>query len=123
MKTKDLLRDEVNSQIEGLRTEKLGTEEYDKTVNGICKMVDKLNEMEKIEIEKQRLDNESASVNIEWSKTQSENKDRKVKNIIAGAGLGLTGIGFIATLIFEERGSILSQGGRKMLDRVFRSKN
>lgn len=123
MRTKDLLREEVDTQIEQLKTEKLGTEEYDKTVNGICKMVDKLNEMDKLELEKRKIDIEETNSSIEWERTKSENTDRKVKNILTGVGLGLTAAGGIAMFIFEEKGTIVvSQAGRKFVDRLFKSK-
>lgn len=123
MKTKDLLREEVHTRLNELKTLNIATEEYSDGVVNTCKLIDKLNEMEKVENEKIKLDNEYASIGVENDRVQSENKDRKVKNIIAGASLGLTGLGMVAMFIFEERGTITTTAGRKVIDRIFRSKN
>lgn len=123
MKTKDLLREEVDTRLDELKTLNVASDEYNDGVTATCKLIDKLNDMEKVEIERMKLDNEYASITVENDRVQSENTDRKVKNIIGAAGLGLTGLGMIAMFVFEERGTITTQAGRKIIDRLFRSKN
>lgn len=123
MKTKDLLREEVDTRLDELKTLHVASDEYNEGVTATCKLIDKLNDMEKVEIERMKLDNEYAGITVENDRVQSENTDRKVKNIIAAAGLGLTGLGMVAMFVFEERGTITTQAGRKIIDRLFRSKN
>ena len=122
MNTRDLLREEVNSQVNQLKTLELGTDTYDKTVSGICKMIDKISDIDKLDIERDRVEIEEVNISIENEKIKSEKSDRKTKNIISGAGLGLTAFGLVAMFVFEERGTITTQAGRKVLDRLFRTK-
>ena len=123
MKTKDLLREEVETRLSDIKTLNVASDEYSNGVTATCKLIDKLNEMEKVENERMKLDNEYASISVENDRVQSENSERKVKNIIAAASLGLTGLGMVAMFVFEERGTITTQAGRKVIDRIFRSKN
>lgn len=123
MNTKNLLREEIHSEIEELGKMQVGTDTYDKTVSGVTKLVDKLNDMEKLENEKNNFEVKMREIDLENEKLKSENKDRKVKNSLTAVGLGITVVGGIAMFVFEEKGTIVvSQAGRKVVDRIFRTK-
>lgn len=122
MSIERLLTEEVQEEIVQLGKIALGTDEYEKTVNGITKQVELVNEAKKIELEKQRLENENKKLVIEEERIKIDKKDRNWRNAIAGGSLGLTGIGMVWMFLFEEKGSIVSQTGRKVLDRIFKQK-
>jgi len=126
MSIESIVRDEIVSEFDGLKKMELGTEQYDKTVNGVSKIIDKLNELEKVEIEKQKLDNEERKLDIEERRLESDLKDQKIKNGLSAANLAtgvlITGVGTYLMFLFETKGSVTSRFGGKILDRIFRMK-
>ena len=116
------LRNTIQKNIEEIDRCKEGSEEFEKQVKATTMLIDRYNEMEKIELEKQKVEVELEKLEVEESKNKDEKHDRKVKNLLTGGGLLITALGTVAMFIFEEKGSITSQAGRKILDRVFRSK-
>lgn len=116
------LRDTIKTSIEEIGRCKEGSEEYEKQVRATTMLIDRYNEMEKIELEKQKVEVELEKLEIEEKKNKDEKTDKVVKNILTGGGLLITALGTVAMFIFEEKGSITSQAGRKILDRVFRTK-
>lgn len=122
MNTKNVLRDEIHSQVELLHGTRPEDEGFDKTSNSIKKLVDGLCEIEKLEIERDKLIIEAEKNDIERVKAQDEKKDRKIKNALTAAGLGITIGGTIAMFVYEEKGTITSAAGRKIIDRIFKTK-
>lgn len=122
MDTKDLLREVIDERLKGLKTMKEGSEEFNNEVTAINKLLDQYNDMHRVENERLKLDNEYSSISVENDRVQSEKADRKVKNIIAGVGLGITAVGFYLSLMFEEHGSVTSDAGRKIYNQIFRIK-
>ena len=116
------LRDTIKDSIDEIKRCKSGSEEYEKQVRGTTALIDRYNEMERIELEKQKVEVELEKLEVEEKKNKDEKNDRVVKNILTGIGLGITALGTVAMFIFEEKGTITTQAGRKMLDRVFRTK-
>lgn len=113
MNIEDLYVREISDEFENLKDLEAGSEEYCKTVDGIAKLTDRLNDLKKTDIERQQM--------------EDERKDRKVKNRISIANIAVptsvTGIGMILILIYESKGTIFS--GRvsgKIIERVFRMK-
>lgn len=116
------LKDVIQENIKEIKRCSYGTEEYEKQVRGTTMLIDRFNEMEKIELDKQKAEIELEKLEVESAKNQDDKKDHFVKNVLTGIGLGITALGTVAMFIFEERGSITTQAGRKMIDRVFKTK-
>lgn len=83
-------------------------------------------EKDKAAIEQQKLDIEKQKISIEEKKLEDEKKDRLIKNILTGLGVaipaGITLTGMVLMFLFEERGTITSKAGSKIVDRIFRVK-
>ena len=81
---------------------------------------------EKTTIEQRKLEIEEKKIEIELSKLDDEKKDRLIKNITAVLGVaipaGITLTGMVLMFLFEERGTITSKAGSKIVDRIFRMK-
>ena len=135
-KTVEMLDQEIQGCLESMNDlEAVNVPEYGEAVTNVTKLMDKLVELKKLDIEQSKLEQmkeiESKKMEIEESKLEqmkeletekidSENKDRLVKNVITvvttGAGIVLTIWGTKKTFQFEETGSITSTAGRKYLD-------
>lgn len=73
------LYDGAQYQYEEIADMDLGSDQYTKTVNGANNMMDRLNEAEKIKLEKRRLDIEEQKAIIEKQRVENENKIAKIK--------------------------------------------
>lgn len=126
MGVKNLLREEITDEIGHLSKMEVGSEEYEKTVNGLTKLVDRLNEMEKVEMEKtnSNVENECKIEEQDLKRQQLEDdkKDRLIRNGLTGVsvigGLAVTVWGTLKTFKFEETGTITSQAGRQFINKA-----
>lgn len=121
------LREELVLEIKELNKVEFGSEKYKVGVNGIAQLTDKLIELDRLEQEDKKLDIENQKLDIEYQKLEDEKKDRKAKNRISVFGVAapatIAVVGGVAMFIYEERGSITSQMGRKLIDKyIFRVK-
>ena len=128
-KTVEMLDQEIQGCLESMNDlEAVNMPEYGEAVTNVTKLMDKLVELKKLDIEQSKLEQmkeiEKSKLEqmkeIETEKIDSENKDRLVKNVITvvttGAGFVLMIWGTKKTFQFEETGSITSTAGRKYLD-------
>lgn len=126
MSVKNLLREEITDEIGHLSKMEVGSEDYEKTVNGLTKLVDRLNEMEKIEMEKtnSNVENECKieEQDLKRQQLEDEKKDRLIRNGLTGVsvigGLAVTVWGTLKTFKFEETGTITSQAGRQFINKA-----
>lgn len=126
MSVKNLLREEITDEIGHLSKMQVGSEEYEKTVNGLTKLVDRLNEIEKVEMEKtnSNVENECKIEEQDLKRQQLEDdkKDRLIRNGLTGVsvigGLAVTVWGTLKTFKFEETGTITSQAGRQFINKA-----
>ena len=123
MSVKNLLTDEICGQVNEISKLEVGTEESKTAINGAGILMDKLNDVQRLELEQRKLDMERERLEIEREKVENEGKDRKIKNGIA-IGTAVTGafitIGAsLLAYVYEERGTITSMPGRKSVDRAF----
>ena len=126
MGVKNLLREEITDEIGHLSKMEVGSEDYEKTVNGLTKLVDRLNEMEKIEMEKtnSNVENECKieEQDLKRQQLEDEKKDRLIRNGLTGVsvigGLAVTVWGTLKTFKFEETGTITSQAGRQFINKA-----
>lgn len=121
------LREELVAEIKELNKVEFGSEKYKVGVNGVAQLADKLIELDRLEQESKKLDIENEKLDIEYQKLEDEKKDRKAKNRISVFGVAapatIAVVGGVAMFIYEERGSITSQMGRKLIDKyIFRVK-
>lgn len=121
------LRDEVLSELDELGKVEFGTEKYKVGVSGVTQLADRLIEMSKLDSEDEKLELERNKLELEAAKLEEDKKDRKSKNRISMFGVAapavIAVVGGIAMFVYEERGSITSQVGRKLIDKyIFRVK-
>ena len=121
------LRDEFTSELDELSRVEFGSEQYKIGVAGVTQLADRLIEMSKLDTEDEKLELERQKLELEFTKFEEDKKDRKSKNRISVFNIAAPAIiaivGGTAMFIYEERGSITSQVGRKIIDKyIFRTK-
>lgn len=121
------LRDEVLLELDELSKVEFGSEKYKTGVSGVTQLADRLIELSKMDSEDDKLDLERQKLELEITKAEEDAKDRKVKNRISVLNIVVPSViavvGGAAMFIYEERGSITSQAGRKIIDKyIFRVK-
>ena len=121
------LRGEFLSELDELRKVEFGSEKYKVGVTGVTQIADRLIEMSKLDSEDEKLDIERQKLEIEYQRLEEDKKDRKSKNRISVVSTVLPAViavvGGAVTFVYEERGSITSQVGRKIIDKyIFRVK-
>lgn len=127
MSVKSLLSEEIQSELEELKKKEVGTEPYTKTVDGVTRLVDRLNEMEKIEIEKKEKEiNREIDLDLRLTQMKDDRKERLIRNIIDTAGillpLGVTVWGTYKSFKFEEEGTITTIMGRGFINKLLPKK-
>lgn len=125
MSIKTNLVKEFENEIGGLGKIELGSDEYDSTVDGVCKLADRIIEIEKLESEKDDKNRQrEIDVNLKVSQMESENRDRLIRNCIEGTkvigGFGLAAWAFIASMNFEKEGTLTTEGGRTALRQLLK---
>lgn len=124
---KMLLRDEIQKEVGELGGLKLGSDEYKATVDGVTKMMDRVIEMEKLDIEHQdRIDARDEENQIKMAEIKENRKDRITKNTISILGIiipvGLTIWGTKYTTSFEKDDSVTTTAGRQFFGNLFKFK-
>lgn len=127
MSVESTLREEVLSELDDLGRVEFGSEKYKTAVAGVTQLADRLIEMSKLGTEDEKLEIERQKLELEDRKFEEDKKDRKSKNRISALGITVPAViavvGGAAMFIYEERGSITSQVGRKIIDKyIFRVK-
>lgn len=120
-------REEVLLELDELSKVEFGSEKYKTGVSGVTQLADRLIEMSKMDSEDDKIELERQKLELEIAKAEEEKKDRKVKNRISVLNIVVPSViavvGGAAMFIYEERGSITSQAGRKIIDKyIFRVK-
>lgn len=123
MNIEELLEREIQEQIEALRNMEVGSEEYKATVDGLTKLVDRLNEIWKCKAEFEAQDIVREEENkFREKQAKREQIHRWAQNIIAVAGillpLGVTIWGTRVSLKFEEEGVITTSIGRGFISKI-----
>lgn len=127
MSVQSYLNDEVMLELEELSKVEFGSEKYKTGVAGVVQLADRLIEMAKMDAEDEKLEFEREKFEFENQKFEEDKKDRKTKNRISVFGIAAPAViaivGGTAMFIYEERGTITSQVGRKIIDKyIFRVK-
>lgn len=127
MSVERLLREELEQEIGELGNLTLGSDEYKATVDGVSKLMDKLNDSNKIELDAQeRAAARESDEAIKMEQLKSEKKNRVVQALTTVAGIiipvGVTIWGTLTTLKFEETGTVTTTAGKKLTGRLFDKK-
>lgn len=122
-----LLNDEIQSELKALEDLSLGTDEYEKTVNGLTKLMDRSIELQKIKAEADNNEaNREVDSELKMMQMADEKKDRRVKNILTGLGIAIpSGVAIWGTLKsfkFEETGTITTILGRGWINKLIPKK-
>ena len=122
-----MLREEIQDEIAGLGKLRLGSEEYKTTVDGVTKLLDKANELKKIDADaRDRAESREIETQFKTEQMQDDKKDRIVKNILTaisiGGGFILTVWGANKSWKFEETGTVTNGPGREFMKKLFRMK-
>lgn len=117
------LNDELLNELDILGEMKVGTDEYTNSVNGLTKLMDKANEMDKIasehELKAKALENERE---MKLRQMLDERKDKVIKNVLTGVsivgGIGVTVWGTVKSLRFEETQTVTTLIGKGWLNSI-----
>lgn len=127
---KDKLKNEISSELDSLSNMELGTEQYKNAVESVSKLIDKQNEIDKIELEraKQQLSDyvETNKINKQKELDEYNKKDQLIKNIISIGSIIIpvlvTVWGTYKTLKFEETGTVTTIMGRGFINKLLPKK-
>lgn len=127
---KEKLDKEISSELDRLSSMEMGTETYKTTVECVSKLIDKQNEIDKIELEtmKQQLSEQKESDRITREKELDElnKKDQFIKNMISIGSIIIpvfvTVWGTYKTLRFEETGTVTTIMGRGFINKLLPKK-
>ena len=116
MNIENLLDEQIEKSMKELDNFEVGSEEYDKAVTSISKLMDRSIEITKAQNE---LD---VKMDIETAKLEQEKEESKKERWIKIAGIavptGLTIWGTLKTFNFEKTGTVCSPIGRKFIDKL-----
>lgn len=123
MDYEQLLDDEIVDELQRLGGIDVGTPEYEKTLNGIVKLME-----QSIKIKSERKANEENArkrkfeEDIARKQMEIDLKDRLIRNSIAVAGVVIPSIitvwGTLKTFKFEENGTVTSIIGRGFINKL-----
>ena len=127
---KDKLNEEISSELERLSSMEIGTDQYKNAVESISKLIDKQNEIDKVDLEraKQELSEYVETKKFEKQKELDEfnKKDQLIKNVISIGAIIIpvfvTVWGTYKTLKFEETGTVTTIMGRGFINKLIPKK-
>lgn len=127
---KDKLDAEIESELDALKETPVDSETFKTTVDCVSKLIDKRNEMEKIELDKRKQDlselAETNKNNKEKELNEYNKKDQFIKNAISIGSIVIpvfvTVWGTYKTLKFEETGTVTTIMGRGFINKLIPKK-
>jgi hypothetical protein len=124
MKNETMLHEEIQGELEELSKLEVGSEKYKVAVDGVAKLMDRAIEIDKINADTQeKVESREAEIDLKLKQLEEDKKDRKVRNGIAIAGIGIPAVvsiwGTLKTLKFEEVGTVTTLAGREHLRKIF----
>lgn len=127
MSVERLLREELEQEIAELGKMEFGSDDYKATVDGVSKLMDKLNDSRKIELEAEdKALNREIETDLKVEQMKVDKKQRIFQNI-AEVGkiiipVAVTIWGTITTLEFEKTGTVTTIPGRNFVNDLFKKK-
>ena len=127
MSTKKLLEEEIQAEIEEISKMEVGSDKHKAATEALAKLMDKYNEMDKLELEYQdKYDNREEDRRLKEKQLQHDKKDALVKNVLTGVsvvgGFALTIWGTCKSIKFEETGSFTTIMGRGFIQKLLPKK-
>lgn len=124
---KDLLKVELESQFGSLAELDYGSTEHKLAVEDTAKLLDKYNDMVRIELDHQdKIESRKMEKDLKLKELGEEKKDHLIKNCLtAGTAIGggiLTVWGIVKSLEFEEKGTITTIVGRGLFNKILPKK-
>lgn len=124
---KALLNEEIESELKTLGKLQPGTDEYETTVDGIAKLVDRVIEINKANNEeREKIESRELDEQFRLNQAASENKDRLIKNCISIAGIVIPSVitiwGTVKSIEFEKEGTITTIMGRGFINKLLPKK-
>lgn len=121
------LKNEILSQMDELKKIEVGSEQYEKVVNGVSKLYDKAIEFERIHSDNDlKYDNQEFEMDMKVKQMKNDERDRLIRNILTGLGLvipaGLTVWGTIKSINFEKTGTLTTIMGRGFIQKLLPKK-
>ena len=124
---KRLLREELQNELKDLSKMNFDGDEYKVTLNGITQLIDRLNDMEKIDIEREdKVETRAMEEHFRRQQMREDRIDRLVKNILTGVGITLPIVvsiwGTFKSFEFEREGTITTIMGRSWIQQLIPKK-
>ena len=125
---KELLLDgAIESGFEDLKGMIAGSKEYNLAVESIAKLIDKSNDIEKFYFESgEKVDGREFDESFKKTQAEKEDRDRKIRNGIAIAGIAVPSIitiwGTLKSFKFEQTGTITTIMGRGFVNKLLPKK-
>lgn len=121
------LNEEVISELEKLKDMEVGSEQYRTTVDGITKLVDRINEYDKLDADVAEKHNAlERELAFKREQMEEEKKDRWIKNGIAIGGILIPAFlavwGTKSSFEFEKEGTITTIMGRGWVNKLLPKK-
>lgn len=139
-----MLMDEVECELAKLNKMEAGGDKYKVTVDGITKLTAKYIEIKKLsqqevenaekkkcqeielKLKERQLNNEETDLDLKEQQILAEIKSDNFKNRLSVVTFGISTVvtvaGVVATFVFDEKGTITSTLGRKLIERVLPKK-
>lgn len=127
---KEKLDSEINSKLGQLSSLSLGSNEYKIAVEDLSRLIDKQNDIEKIDLERKKHELsdyvETVKINKQKELDEYNKKDQLIKNIISIGSIIIpvfvTVWGTYKTLRFEETGTVTTIMGRGFINKLLPKK-
>ena len=127
MRFQNTLNEEIQDELQNLGQMELGSDQYQKTVEGISKLMDRSIEMKKFDAEMTNKETCQANdLELRVQQLEAEKKDNKIRNGITIAGIviptAVTIWGTLKSFKFEESGTVTTIMGRGFINKLLPKK-
>lgn len=117
------LRTEILDEIKELKKMELGSEQHNKAVDSVTKLVDKINDIDRVDHELQtKTEFEEQEFRLKVQQLELDKRDKIIKNCLTGVSIvgsfAIAVWGTIASINFEKEGTITTSAGRKHLNKI-----
>lgn len=125
MSVRRILVEEFESEMEELKKMEVGSDQYRITVEGITKIVDRINEIDNKANElalKDSIQTNEYILKEQQIKTEKRSRDITVWTTVGIASMQIiaAGLAFIASVNFEREGTFTTEGGRSALRQLLK---
>lgn len=127
MKIETVLHEEIHNEFGELKKLEVGSEGYRTAVDGICKLLDRAIEYDKLDSEcNDKSLNRGFEEDYKLQLAEDEKRDRRIKNIITIVSIAVPSLitiwGTIVSLNFEKEGTITTIMGRGFINKLLPKK-